>query len=73
MKKKGWDNVRVPVGLVEEIDRAIKESHGSYTSRADFVKAAIREKLERKEDILIAREVVAALKKYPELKKVLKK
>ena len=72
-KDKAWSNVRVTKGLLIQIDRAIKESSGSYTSRADFVKAAIREKLEKKEDILLARDVVAAIKKHPELRKVLKK
>lgn len=72
-KKTGWSNVRVPTGLLEEVERAIKESDGAYTSKADFVKAAIREKLERKEDIMLARDVVIAIRKDPKLRNLLKK
>ena len=72
-KKTGWSNVRVPTGLLEEVERTVKESGGAFTSRADFVKAAIREKLERKVDIMLARDVVAAFKRNPELKKKLLK
>ena len=71
--KTGWTNVRAPLALMEEIDRAIAESKGAYTSRADFVKAAIREKLANKEEVLLARDVVEAIKRSPELRKLIKK
>ena len=71
--KTGWTNVRAPLALMEEIDRAIAESNGAYTSRADFVKAAIREKLANKEEVLLARDVVEAIKRSPELRKLIKK
>ena len=52
----------MPEGLILEVDRAIEESDGSFTSRADFVKAAIREKLDKKDDILLARDIIKTFK-----------
>ena len=71
--KTGWSNVRTPVALLEEIDRAIAESRGAFTSRADFVKAAIREKLDRKEEVLLAHDVFEAIKRSPELRRLIRK
>ncbi|NIP33309.1 MAG: hypothetical protein GWN18_00130 [Thermoplasmata archaeon] len=48
--KKGieerYRTVNLPIGLIDEVDRLIDvfEEHG-YTSRADFIKQAIREKI----------------------------
>lgn len=41
-----YRSVNLPIALMEEIDRLIYvfEDHG-YTSRADFIKQAIREKV----------------------------
>lgn len=41
-----YRSVNLPIGLVEEVDRLIDvfEEHG-YSSRADFIKQAIREKI----------------------------
>ena len=41
-----YRTVKLPVVLIEEVDRLIDvfEEHG-YTSRADFIKQAIREKI----------------------------
>lgn len=72
-KRTGWVNVRAPAGLIDDVDKFIKESKGDFTSRADFVKAAIREKLERKENVLLARDLVESIAKNPELKKLIKK
>jgi len=72
-KKPGWTNVRVPRGLIEEVERYIAESKGSFTSKADFVKSSIREKLDRKEEILIAKDIVKAIQKNPDLRKLLNK
>ena len=72
-QKPGWTNVRVPRGLIEEVDRYIAESKGAFTSKADFVKAAIREKLDKKEELLLAKDIVKALQKNPDLRKLLKK
>lgn len=49
MVRQGEDkyrSVNLPIGLVEEVDRLIDvfEEHG-YSSRADFIKQAIREKI----------------------------
>lgn len=65
MKKHriSWVNVRVPKGLMDDVDRFIEESKGSFTSKADFVKAAIREKLDKKDDVSLARDIISAIKK----------
>ena len=41
-----YRTVNLPIGLVDEVDRlmGVFEEHG-YTSRADFVKQAVREKI----------------------------
>ncbi len=68
-QKSGWVNVRVPKGLMDEVDLFIEQSRGSFTSKADFVKSAIREKLNRKDEVLLARDIISAMKKNPALKK----
>ena len=68
-QKSSWVNVRVPKGLMEEVERSIEESKGSFTSKSDFVKAAIREKLTNKDDISLARDIISAIKKDTGLRK----
>lgn len=63
----------MPAGLIAEVDEYIKESKGAFTSRADFVKAAIREKLKSKEETFIIRDLIKAIEKSPEIKKAIKK
>ncbi len=72
-KKTKWVNVRVPEELIEEVDRYIQQSKGSFTSRADFVKNAIREKINKEEDLFLVRDLVSKIEKNPELKRLLKK
>ena len=71
-QKSSWVNVRVPKGLMDEVDRFIEESQGSFTSKADFVKSAIREKLTKKDDVSLARDIITAIKKSPNFKKSIK-
>ena len=70
-QKSRWVNVRVPKGLMDEVERFIEESKGSFTSRADFVKSAIREKLDKKDDVSLARDLISVIKKTG-LKKLIK-
>ncbi|MBO8182019.1 MAG: ribbon-helix-helix protein, CopG family [Archaeoglobus sp.] len=44
--KGGYRGITLPARLVEEVERTI-EKLGTYRSVADFVKEAVREKLER--------------------------
>jgi len=39
--------VRLPKELIEEIDEIIKDRKKGYKTRAEFVKEAVRDKLER--------------------------
>lgn len=41
---KKWKNVSIPVGLAGIIDRLVESQE--YSSRAEFVRTAIREKLQ---------------------------
>ena len=47
-----YRSVNLPIGLVDEIDRLIEvfEEHG-YSSRADFIKQAVREKIQELEKL----------------------
>ena len=65
MKNKSlWTNIRIPLRLAEEIDEYIKNSKEGFTSRSDFVKAAVREKLNRlPEDINLIRDLIDVIKK----------
>jgi len=44
MPKKGWISISIPETLVQEVDTVIEAK--SYTSRAEFIKEAIRRRLE---------------------------
>jgi Arc/MetJ-type ribon-helix-helix transcriptional regulator len=47
LRTKKYTNVALPTELVEAVRNEVNESHAFYTSMADFVKEALREKLER--------------------------
>ena len=51
-----YRTVNLPVGLVDEIDRLIEvfSEHG-YSSRADFIKQAVREKILSLEELEASR------------------
>ena len=40
-------NASVQKELIEQVDRAVKESRGQYQTRSHFVQLALQEKLER--------------------------
>lgn len=44
-----YRSISLPSVMVDEIERVVKESKGIFTSNADFVKEAIKEKLARQE------------------------
>ncbi len=47
-----YRSVNLPIGLIDEVDRLIDvfEEHG-YSSRADFIKQAVREKILKLEEL----------------------
>jgi len=45
-KENGYRTIRLPKELVEEIEELIKDKSLGYTSRADFVKDAVRRRIE---------------------------
>ncbi len=45
-----YRSVRLPEELIEKIELLIKEGKYGYKSKAEFIKEAIREKLERLND-----------------------
>ncbi len=47
MTRKSYVNVSIPDTLIEEIDEIIKEKKKGYTSRAELIKDAIRDILEK--------------------------
>jgi metal-responsive CopG/Arc/MetJ family transcriptional regulator len=42
-----YATVRIPKELADEIDCQMKKQKRGYTSRAEFIKEAVREKIER--------------------------
>ena len=55
-EEERYRSVNLPKGMVEEVDRLIARfaEHG-YTSRADFIKQAVREKILELEALEAAR------------------
>lgn len=47
--REGHSNVNVPDELLDRVEKVVEESEGGYTSKAEFVRAAIRERLKRYE------------------------
>ena len=47
MTRKSYVNVSIPDTLIKEIDEIIKEKKKGYTSRAELIKDAIRDILEK--------------------------
>lgn len=47
MRRKKYTNVALPTELVEAVRNEVNDPHAIYTSMADLVKEALREKLER--------------------------
>ena len=45
-KDDGYRTIRLPKDLVEEIEELIKDKSLGYTSKADFVKDAVRRRIE---------------------------
>ena len=43
----GYANIQIPKELADEIDDLVKSKYRGYTSRAEFVKEACREKLDK--------------------------
>lgn len=55
MKKEAkWYGVRLPEGLMKEIEKTIDEHH-HWSSKADFVKDAVRQLLNYYEELEIGR------------------
>jgi Arc/MetJ-type ribon-helix-helix transcriptional regulator len=46
MTGKRFETVSVPVELLEEVERVVEERKNGYTSVAEFVRDAVREKLQ---------------------------
>lgn len=53
-KETKWHGVRLPEGLMNEIDKTIVE-HPHWSSKADFVKDAVRQLLNYYEELEIGR------------------
>ena len=47
MTRKNYVNISLPETLVEEIDQIVNKKIKGYTSRAELVKDAVREILEK--------------------------
>lgn len=47
--RKNYVNVSIPSELIETIDKTWKKSSLGYRSRAEFILAAIREKIEKEQ------------------------
>lgn len=45
--ERDYSSVSIPKVLLEKIEELIKEGKCTYTSRSEFIKTAIREKLEK--------------------------
>ena len=45
MAKEDWQTVGLPRELLDMIDRIIDEGNLGYTSKSEFIKEAIREKI----------------------------
>ena len=45
-KKDSYRTIRLPKELVEEIEEIIRDKSLGYTSKADFVKDAVRRRIE---------------------------
>ena len=55
-EEERYRSVNLPKGMVEEVDRLIvKFSEHGYSSRADFIKQAVREKILELEALEAAR------------------
>jgi Arc/MetJ-type ribon-helix-helix transcriptional regulator len=50
MPKKGYWGVALPLKIVDEVKKEIEREDSLYNGIADFVKQAVREKLERLAD-----------------------
>jgi len=46
MTRKGYGGISLPDDLVEEVDEVIRKGYRGYTSRAEFVKEAVRKLLD---------------------------
>ncbi|MFH1590899.1 MAG: ribbon-helix-helix domain-containing protein [archaeon] len=49
MARKGYTTIALPNRLIEEIEKIIKQSKYGYISKPEFVKEAVREKLQKLE------------------------
>lgn len=47
MAKEDWQTVGLPKDLLDMIDRIIEDGKLGYTSKSEFIKEAIREKILR--------------------------
>ena len=47
-KRMEWTTVRIPIGLLEEVDKIVGESP-YYVNKPEFIREAIREKVKRVE------------------------
>lgn len=45
MAQKGWQTVTLPTQLLELVDEVIENSKLGYTSKSEFIKEAVRERL----------------------------
>ncbi len=45
MAENDWQTVGLPVKLLDLVDKIIKDSNFGYSSKAEFIKEAIRERI----------------------------
>jgi len=45
--EKSYSSTKIPIDLTKRIDKIIEEKHGGYKSRMEFIKDAIRRRLEQ--------------------------
>ena len=43
-----YQSVSLPLGLLKDVDKFLEEKQTTYSSKPDFIRCAIREKLYRK-------------------------
>lgn len=45
--KHAYVSVSIPIDMIEQIDKIVKSGKGGYRSRAEFIKDAVRRRLEQ--------------------------
>lgn len=55
-RKKGWKTIQLPIELLNRVDRLVERPELGYTSRSEFIKEAVRLRVEALESQLREKE-----------------